>query len=84
VPSWRERWRERRQWRREFRDLGAEQVRDRVHAVIWSEEKHRYASEWLERQDRRVGADPLVLVFMAISATAAIAGAVVAIISSLR
>jgi hypothetical protein len=80
VPT----WRERRQWRREFRDLGAEQVRDRVHAVIWSEEKHHYASEWLERQDRRVGADPLVLAFMAISAAAAIAGAIVAVVSSLR
>jgi hypothetical protein len=59
-------------------------MRDRVHAVIWSEEKHHYASEWLKRQDRSVGADPLVLVFMAISAAAAIAGAVVAVIWSLR
>jgi hypothetical protein len=80
VPS----WRERRQWRREFKDRGVDNVRLMVSHSNFGEEKLRYARKWLARQGRRVGAHPLVLVFMGITAAAAVATAVITVIAYLR
>jgi hypothetical protein len=38
-------------WRREFKQLGVDQVRARVTASVWSEEKLQAARRWLWRQD---------------------------------
>jgi len=43
MASWRERW----AWWREFRQLGVRDVKRRVDAVTWHQEKHREAERFL-------------------------------------
>jgi hypothetical protein len=40
-------------WLREFKELGVDQVRARVSASVWPEEKLQAARRWLRWQDNR-------------------------------
>ena len=67
--------------RAEFKDLGEDQVYDRVRASVWSEEKSKEAREWLSLERSKIARSANRAAWIA--AIAAIIAAVCAIISVL-
>lgn len=66
-------------WRREFKQLGVDQVRARVRASVWAEEKLQAARRWLWWQEHRLQVAALI-----VGTVAAAAGAAKVIIDSLK
>ena len=66
-------------WRREFKHLGVDQVRTRVRASVWAEEKLQAARRWLWWQEHRLQVAALI-----VGTVAAAAGAAKVIIDSLK
>jgi hypothetical protein len=58
-------------WRREFKQLGVEQVRARVRASVWAEEKLQAARSWLWWQENWMKIAGLIVAAIAAAASVA-------------